>query len=63
MVDYTSKKCPKCGAEFKCFNKGGRSCWCENYFITPETTKYLKATYDNCLCEECLSNFSEKKRK
>ncbi|TKG94513.1 hypothetical protein EYV94_11220 [Puteibacter caeruleilacunae] len=59
-MDHTLKTCPKCGAAFKCYNKGKKSCWCENYSLSSETLQLLRSKWDNCLCEECLKDFSEK---
>lgn len=53
------KTCPKCGKKFECTHDA--HCWCMTLVITPENLKRLKSEYSDCLCEECLKGYSEKK--
>jgi hypothetical protein len=53
----TTKQCSKCQTPFECKNDEG-GCWCEGYTLTLDTLKDLKATFDNCLCPECLNEYA-----
>ena len=55
----STKKCSKCETAFECCNEQ-RGCWCESLTIAPETLKKLENTYDNCLCPNCLKDYSLK---
>jgi ribosomal protein L34E len=55
-----TKKCSKCGAAFECAHDA--QCWCMDYIISPENIEKLKASYDNCLCKDCLSEYSSGRR-
>ena len=55
----SQKTCPKCGKKFECTHDA--NCWCMTLVITPQNLKRLKAEYSDCLCEECLKEYSEKK--
>ncbi|MBP3254480.1 MAG: cysteine-rich CWC family protein [Bacteroidales bacterium] len=52
------KICPKCKKEFVCSHDA--SCFCMKYRLSNQTADYLKKTYDNCLCEECLKQYADK---
>jgi hypothetical protein len=52
------KGCPKCGAKFKC---EGEDCWCHNYQILNKNVHYIRLTWDDCLCPDCLKEFAENK--
>lgn len=51
------KSCSRCKTEFVCQNET-QGCWCENYIIPEETLKKLKQDFENCLCENCLKEYS-----
>ena len=53
----TQKYCAKCMATFECLHN--EHCWCMSYKISKENLEYLKKTYDNCLCPECLSAYAQ----
>jgi hypothetical protein len=55
------KKCSKCGTVFTCKQETG-GCWCEQFTLSKEMLHYLKEQYENCLCPECLHEFSEEKQ-
>jgi hypothetical protein len=56
------KKCSKCEADFECCNEK-EGCWCEDVFLDLETLVQLKKTFDNCLCSNCLKEYSPKELK
>lgn len=58
MSTPKNKECPKCGTGFKCM---GEDCWCEQYQILPKNLYYIRKTWNNCLCPECLKEFAENK--
>jgi len=47
--------CPKCGQSFICNPNG--ICWCVKFTIPAENLEFLKKTYPDCLCPECLKGF------
>ncbi|MBS1772297.1 MAG: cysteine-rich CWC family protein [Bacteroidetes bacterium] len=53
----STKQCSKCKASFECKNDEG-GCWCENYTLSLDALKELKAKFDNCLCPECLAEYA-----
>ena len=55
----STKKCSKCEMPFECCNEK-MGCWCEDLHIDLETLKELKSKYDNCLCPNCLKEYSLK---
>ena len=54
-----TKKCSKCKAAFECCNEQ-QGCWCERLVIALEILQELRKSFDNCLCPNCLSDYSLK---
>lgn len=54
-----SKKCPRCGRTFSCFQQTGKPCWCEKYLISPEVLVRIREKYHDCLCPDCLPEYAE----
>lgn len=55
------KECPRCGKLFDCYCQSTRyGCWCSSFALTAEVLDYLKTHYQNCLCPNCIKEFSEK---
>jgi hypothetical protein len=52
------KSCSKCLVSFECTNETS-GCWCEQLVIPPMVLAHLKETYANCLCPQCLKEFSK----
>ncbi|HYW94337.1 MAG TPA: cysteine-rich CWC family protein [Bacteroidales bacterium] len=52
------KKCPECGSTFMC--EGEKDCWCESAQIHKKELIVIMDRYHDCLCPDCLANFSEK---
>jgi len=50
------KKCPKCGASFKCL--GEEDCWCESYQILQKDFLRITQDYNDCLCPDCLKEYT-----
>ncbi|MGP1514699.1 MAG: cysteine-rich CWC family protein [Bacteroidales bacterium] len=55
------KICPECGKEFVC--QHDVSCFCMQYSLCSDVLAFLKKKYDNCLCEECLRKYADRKQK
>lgn len=51
------KRCPSCGKFFTC--QGKEDCWCENYHIPRKEFLRLNEEYSDCICPDCLKNYSE----
>ncbi|PLX09406.1 MAG: hypothetical protein C0596_02375 [Marinilabiliales bacterium] len=49
------KVCENCGKEFTCAHNS--TCWCLKYTVSRELSDYLKKSFKDCLCEDCLSYF------
>ncbi len=49
------KQCESCGATFSC---GGTGCWCSGVQVNSTILAQLRATYRDCLCEECLTRLA-----
>jgi ribosomal protein L34E len=56
MSEVKIKSCPKCGKKFECLHTA--ECWCMDYQISPDKLELLKRTYPDCLCPECLAEYS-----
>ncbi|HEY6160420.1 MAG TPA: cysteine-rich CWC family protein [Bacteroidia bacterium] len=56
------KNCSKCGGSFDCCNET-KGCWCENYSLDEGTLKELEEKFENCLCENCLKEYSLSNKK
>ena len=52
------KKCPKCGAAFKC--DGDNDCWCEKVDIHKVQMIEIMELYTDCICPECLKKYTAK---
>ena len=50
--------CESCGKEFSCGANVGK-CWCFEVGLEKETSAELSESFNNCLCEECLSKKAE----
>lgn len=49
------KKCPECGASFRC--EADSDCWCERVPVHRAQLQTIMEQYDNCLCPGCLKQF------
>jgi len=48
-----AERCPRCDGAVGCGIATG-SCWCAKVTLTPERQAQLAASYDGCLCPNCL---------
>jgi len=58
MMMEKSKKCPKCGKIFVCQHSA--SCWCTTIELSDLHKIELAKSFSDCLCKECLEDFSNK---
>jgi hypothetical protein len=57
LAPLNTKTCPSCGKSFTC--TGDEDCWCENTRINKKELLILMNKYQDCLCPECLGQYSE----
>lgn len=50
-------KCPRCGKIFVC--RHDASCFCTKYVLSEKAKKDIRSRWSECLCEDCLKEFSE----
>lgn len=48
------KSCQRCGALFQCRADDIKSCACYGIVLSPEQSKSIAETYNDCLCPDCL---------
>ena len=58
-MDHTPKSCSRCSTAIECRANDISKCDCAKIEITKETTRFLKQTNYNCLCNECLSQVDQ----
>lgn len=49
--------CESCGKEFIC-GATINGCWCFKVKLSEDTRKELKSEFTDCLCQNCLENYS-----
>ena len=54
-MNRDNKKCPKCGAGFRC--EGDKDCWCESAQIHKKEMIEIMDLYTDCLCPDCLKEY------
>ena len=54
-MNQDNKKCPKCGAGFRC--DGDKDCWCESAQIHKKEMVEIMGLYTDCLCPKCLKEY------
>lgn len=52
----SAKVCERCGVTFTCCNNAvsAEPCVCDSIQLQPATLLYLRSTYKDCLCINCL---------
>jgi len=50
-----NKKCPACGAGFRC--EGDQDCWCESAQIHKAQMQEILEQFSDCLCPDCLKKY------
>lgn len=51
------KICSKCQKSFICNATDIKNCHCSNVQLDEKTLQKLQATYQDCLCQDCLKTF------
>ena len=49
---YEPHECANCGRLMQC--TGDMNCWCISIEIPEEVQDYIAATFEGCLCKECI---------
>ncbi len=49
---YEERDCPRCGKPVRC--TGDLNCWCLSVKIPEKVQDYIAATFDGCLCKDCI---------
>ncbi|MDR1006057.1 MAG: cysteine-rich CWC family protein [Bacteroidales bacterium] len=52
--------CPNCGSVFVCTHDD--ECFCAKYELSEGACRTLQRLYDECLCEQCLSQYADKSK-
>lgn len=53
------KSCPRCKSVFDCQAKSDQHCFCSDVELSEDTRVFLKKTYYDCLCANCLRELDE----
>ena len=54
------KICPSCSSTFTCRVDQIELCNCTKLNLAKGARDYIKATYGNCLCSDCLKKINDK---
>jgi len=54
MAQHEDKHCPRCGDDFECKVGSILQCQCSNIAFTEQERDYIRITYADCLCHQCL---------
>ena len=54
------KICPRCGKSFECRHGEIEKCQCAGVNLDPVSLEYIKKTYTDCICIDCLRDIKEK---
>ena len=54
MCKHEEKKCPHCGGGFECKVGDILKCQCYGIQLSTAEEAYIKFTYNECLCSNCL---------
>jgi hypothetical protein len=52
-MEPRTQRCEACGAAFGCGAEVGR-CWCDHVDLDGAALARLRASYQRCLCPDCL---------
>jgi hypothetical protein len=56
MAGYEAKYCARCNGAFECKPGNITQCQCFGITFAEEEKEYIRKTYDDCLCRNCLLN-------
>ncbi|WP_091207365.1 cysteine-rich CWC family protein [Mucilaginibacter gossypiicola] len=54
MANHENKHCPRCNAPFECKVGSILLCQCQGINFTDQERDYIRLTYPDCLCRNCL---------
>jgi hypothetical protein len=55
MANHENKYCPRCNAPFECKVGSIIQCQCHGFTFSDAEKDYIRATYADCLCRQCLA--------
>ncbi|TDN99882.1 cysteine-rich CWC family protein [Sunxiuqinia elliptica] len=55
---YEEHECANCGCLMEC--TGSVNCWCLELTIPEEVQDFIAASFDGCLCRNCIAEMIEK---
>ena len=61
MTAPTESACARCGRAFGC-GAGTGDCWCAELVLDAEASRRIEASYDGCLCPDCLRALADSPR-
>ena len=56
MPTHEIKDCPRCKGNFECKPGNITECQCYGLTFSESEKEYIAATYDDCLCRNCLNS-------
>lgn len=54
MCKHEEKNCPRCNTSFECKTGDVIKCQCYGIELSVAEEAFIKSTYNNCLCNNCL---------
>jgi len=62
MACHEMKRCPKCNKAFECKPGNITQCQCFGLKLTEPENDYMRDTYNDCLCGDCLGTIKYEMR-
>jgi hypothetical protein len=60
MCKHEEKKCPRCNTAFECKVGDIMKCQCYGIEISVAEEAFIKTTYSDCLCSNCLLQLKQR---
>ena len=60
MCKHEEKKCPRCNTAFECKAGDILKCQCYGIEISAAEEAFIKLTYSDCLCKNCLLQLKQR---
>ena len=62
MHNQEEKYCPKCNNAFICRSENIAKCPCNAVNLSKSTVQFLKTTFYDCLCKNCLEKIDQSRK-
>lgn len=62
MADHEKKYCPRCQEPFECKVGSILLCQCQGFTFSEPEKDYIRLTYPDCLCRNCLQSIKHEMR-